>query len=265
MMLASWPMGLANAERGQLGDIPIGKDCLYLLNELKGAPNVTLFRGKGNIGDELILAGTRRFLNNIPHCEASVSDVSTISGHTALIVGSGGWSIPYHSQFPAVLPLIEERFDRVIILPSSYDMREGIVRDSLSKTKALVFAREVQSYESIRRVCDARVSHDFSFHYCYAPYAKAGSGYLLAFREDIDSTLSRIPPGNNDISRRCFSLDHWLWTIAGYDLIFTDRAHVMVAAACLGKRVLYRQNGYHKVLAMADYSLRNFSKVKPID
>jgi exopolysaccharide biosynthesis predicted pyruvyltransferase EpsI len=59
----------------------------------------------------------------------------------------------------------------------------------------------------------------------------------------------------------CFGLDHWLWTIARCDTVATDRAHVMIAAALLGKNVEYHGTNYHKVNAIAEYSLSDFPVV----
>jgi hypothetical protein len=38
----------------------------------------------------------------------------------------------------------------------------------------------------------------------------------------------------------------------------TDRAHVMIAAALLGKVVDYWTSSYHKVPSIADYALKAF-------
>ena len=246
------------------GAINLDDASLRLREELVRAPNVFLFRHRGNIGDELILAGTRRFLSAIPYQEVGVWNLGDATGHTALIVGSGGWCVPFHHQLPEALSQIESRFEKVIILPSSFDLREPIVQKALQKTKALVFARELPSFEQIRNTCNATISHDFAFHFDYTPYMHKGNGHLSAFREDVDSVSGKVPEGNLDISRQCFGLDHWLWMIARHDSVATDRAHVMVAGACLGKKVMYRANNYHKVFAIAEYSLSEFENVSSL-
>lgn len=225
------------------------------------APDVTFFRGSGNVGDDLIHAGTRRLLAGIPYREAGVWDAQNVRGHTALITGSGGWCIPFHGQLPDALPHIEERFERVVILPSTFDLAEPVVRDLLQRTKALVFARERVSYEQIRHVCHADIGHDCAFFFDFRPYQMPGSGRLNAFRADRDSQRAAVPAGNRDISLERFGLDSWLWTIARHATVATDRAHVMIAAAMLGKRVEYHGTSYHKVTAIAEYSLSDFPVV----
>jgi len=241
-------------------DTPPGLDAQRdrILRLLTGAPDVTFFRHAGNIGDDLIHAGTRRLLADIPHREVGTWDLQDAHGHTAVITGSGGWCVPFHHQLPATLPLIEARFERVVILPSTFDLAEPTVRHALQRTRALVFARERESYEQIRGVCEADLGHDCAFFFDFRPYRRRGRGHLVAYRTDAESARAEVPPGNNDISVTCFGLDHWLWTIARHETVATDRAHVMIAAALLGKRVAFHGTSYHKVAAIAEYSLSGF-------
>jgi hypothetical protein len=230
-----------------------------ILRLVEDAPDVTFIRHKGNIGDDLIHAGTRRLFADIPYREVGTWDLQDAHGHTALITGSGGWCIPFHHQLPMALPAIEQRFQRVVILPSTFDLAEPSVRYALQRTKALVFARERESYEQIRGLCNADIGHDCAFFFDFHPYLRRGIGRLLAYRTDAESTRADVPAGNNDISVTCFGLDHWLWTIARHDTVSTDRAHVMIAAAMVGKHVEYHGTNYHKVPAIAEYSLSGFS------
>ena len=156
---------------------------------------------------------------------------------------------------------IEPNFERTIILPSTFEIEEPSVRQALARTKAKVYARERVSYEAIRHLCDAALTHDFALHFDYAPFAAATpSGSLNCYREDPDSARP-WPEDNVDISRRCFELDQWLWTIAQHQTLRTDRAHVAIAAACMGRTVHYRSSGYFKLPAMVDYSLAGFANV----
>jgi hypothetical protein len=230
-----------------------------LLRMIADAPDVTFFRHKGNIGDDLIHAGVRQLLAGISYREIGTWDMQDARGHTALITGSGGWCIPFHHQLPQALPLIEDRFERVIILPSTFDLAEPIVLHALRQTKALVFARERQSYEQIRHMCNADIGHDCAFFFDFRPYRQRGEGHLVAFRTDGESPRANVPGGNDDISLTCFGLDHWLWTIARHASVVTDRAHVMIAATLLGKPVEYYRTNYHKVPAIAEYSLAGFA------
>jgi exopolysaccharide biosynthesis predicted pyruvyltransferase EpsI len=135
------------------------------------------------------------------------------------------------------------------------------VRDALSRTKALIFAREQVSFEAIRSLCHADIAHDCAFFFDFRAYRRSrrhSHGLLRAYRTDREAPGSPVPDGNNDISVTCESLDHWLWTISRYETVQTDRAHVMIAAALLGKHVQYRASSYHKVPAIAEFALRGF-------
>jgi hypothetical protein len=173
-----------------------------------------------------------------------------------LLAGGGGWCGAFHG-LPRWLPEIEVRFERVIVLPSSFDTEVEEVRRALARTRALVFAREEVSFRQIRTLCEADVAHDGAFYFDYSPYQREGEGALVAFRTDEESAFRAVPPGNRDLSATCSCLDEWLWTIARHQRILTDRAHVMIAGALLGKRVEYASSSYHKLPAMVDYALRH--------
>lgn len=229
-----------------------------LLRVVAGTRDLWFIRSHGNIGDELIYAGTRQLLSGMDYAEASGQNLNGVSGDTALIAGGGAWCQPYHEFMPELLPLVEERFQRVIVLPSSFDANVLPVRKALSNTNALVFARERESYRRIRDLCEADIAYDCAFFFDFRAYRRRGRGVLVAYRTDRESALKDIPPNNNDISVTCASLDQWLWTISRHEAVETDRAHVMIAAALLGKRVEYRASTYHKVPEVASFSLRGF-------
>lgn len=231
---------------------------MKLLRVVAGAPNVWFIRSHGNMGDELIYAGIRQLLLKTPYVEVSGQNLEGVSGHTALIAGGGAWCQPYHEFMPGLLPSVEERFERVIVLPSSFDVSVGPVREALSSTRAFVFARELESYRQIREMCNADIAYDCAFFFDFRPYRRRGEGLLVAYRTDKESALEEIPRDNNDISLTCTSLDEWLWIISRHEAVETDRTHVMIAAALLGKRVEYRASTYHKVPEVARFSLKGF-------
>lgn len=254
-----------------------------LLGEVSKSTDVTFIsHSLGNVGDYLIHAGTRQLLSEIPYKEVEfrwskraiasgrrrkedIRGLRGVRGHTALVTGGGGWCGPYHRTMPTVLPLIERRFERVLVLPSSADTSVPRVRKILARTKALVFAREHESYRQLRGLCETDIAHDCAFFFDFGPYKRHGQGLLTAYRTDAESAKRHdIPPGNDDISVSCKSVEEWLRAIACHEVVETDRAHVMIAAAMLGKQVRYRAGSYHKVPAIAEYALGGFP-VKRLD
>jgi exopolysaccharide biosynthesis predicted pyruvyltransferase EpsI len=235
-----------------------------LLREISGSPDLTFISHTlGNLGDYLIQAGTRQLLSRASYREVKfrwskaaiargnrtkkdVRGLQRIRGHTALVTGGGGWCGPYHRTMPTVLPLIERRFERVLVLPSSVDTSVPRVRKILARTNALFFARERESYRQLDGLCETGIAHDCAFFFDFRPYIRNGRGALTAYRTDAESAMrGELPLGNNDISVSCKSLDEWLWTIACHEVVETDRAHVIIAAETRSNRVRYHAGSYH--------------------
>jgi len=231
-----------------------------ILEAIGEHPDLVFVRGFGNRGDELIWAGTRSLLEVLVYREIGIEELPGASGGTALICGGGAFCRSFHELMPHVLAIAELRFERVIVLPSSFDTSVDAVRAALRRSSALVFARERESYRRIQPLCDARLAHDCAFFFDFSPYrATPGRGTLNAFRHDGESTGEHaLPSDNDDISTTAGSMDTWMRRIAAHELIRTDRAHVMIAAAMLDKRVEFVPGSYFKVSAIAEYALSGF-------
>jgi GT2 family glycosyltransferase len=224
------------------------------------ATGFTYVRGVGNRGDELIQAGTRRLFAGLDYREIGCEQIAAASGDLAVISGGGAWCRWFHEIMPRVLALAERRFARVVVLPSSFDATEETVCDALGRSRAVVFARERESFRQIRGLCDARLAHDCSFFFDFAQFVAVGSGLLNAYRRDREaSSAFPLPADSVDISLTYPALAPWLERIAAAALVRTDRAHVMIAAALLGKQVEYRASAYHKVPAIAEFALAGFA------
>src|SRR3984957_15572583 len=129
-----------------------------LLRAIGEPEDLTFIRLYGNIGDELIYAGTRQLLARRFYKEVGVRNLSEVSGHTALVAGGGCWCGPYH-DVAAHLPLIENKFNPVLPSPSSFHASVPLVRATPAATKALVFARERESFNGICQLCNANIAY----------------------------------------------------------------------------------------------------------
>lgn len=98
------------------------------------------------------------------------------------------------------------------------------------------------------------------------PGAPSG-GALNAFRIDGESAGNPLPEGNIDLSE-VFALgtipramgemaaQRFVNAIDLFDTIRTDRLHVGIASALLGKRVELHASNYFKIRAVYDFSMR---------
>lgn len=231
-----------------------------LLRELHGYDDVTFIQLRGNRGDELIWAGARAMLRDVDYREVHPDRLQRTSGQLALLAGCGGWCADFHGFAPDVLQQVEKRFEHVVVLPSTFEPSYGPVGDVLRASRARLFARDRVSYELVAPFADVGLAHDTAFFFDYTPYLRHGRGVLTAMRTDHASVadwdaLGLDQADNVDISRTARTLDEWLWWIARHRHVRTDRAHVMIAAAMLGKSVTYHVTTDHKVSGIAAYGM----------
>lgn len=229
-----------------------------LLRECTDAPDVTFIPLVGNRGDELIWAGVRSLLRDVDHREVPWKAVSDTGGSLALVAGSGGWCKDFHGLAHDVLLQAVERFERVVLLPSTFDPTYEPVAAALRATPARIWARDELSKGLMESVRPVEVAHDTAFFFDYGPWVRRGTGTLYAMRNDRSrvadwDALGIDPIRNDDISHTMKHLDQWLWHIAKHAVVHTDRAHVMIAAAMMGKSVVWYSTNDHKVGGIAAY------------
>lgn len=230
-----------------------------ILASLGQSQEITLVLLPGNLGDDLILEGTRQLFAGLVVREVSAEQLPFEDGELALIIGSGGWCTTFTGVMPETLAIAELRFDRVVVLPSTFEISAPLVHSALSGSGAHFFARELESFEQIRGVCSAELAHDAAFFADLTDFTAPGRGLLNAFRSDTArNPLTLPPPGNNDISATAGSLDAWLAEIERHAEIHTDRAHVMIAGALMGKRVRWLPDNYFKVQSLAESTLGEY-------
>ena len=243
----------------------IKKDTDTMREMLAQYKHIHFLLSHGNLGDQLIFAGTRSLLAKLDKKYTEHLIQEAPGGELALISGGGSWCRTWENFMHEHLPIIEAKYDKVIVLPSSFQ-RTPLIDATIWNSKKTTFcAREIVSYNLIRHFCQPTILlHDMAFHYDFTPYRKwngngngAGNRVLNSYRKDEERDMEVVWPSNNeDTSHMKGTLEDWLGHLAEYDTIKTDRAHVMIAGAMLGKMVLYRPSNYHKVPAIAEFSLK---------
>jgi len=238
--------------------------------------NVFVLLNSGNRGDGLIHMGGRALLEK---CGVSYQEIEfgrEVSGQTLLVYGCGGFCVPYHHNVQRTR-FYTQRFDKIYILPSSFDLSCDEVRRFIAELpkKIIVYCRERYSFEQVRQFAPYKenifLDHDLAFYVNYSQYKRPGTGTLIAFRRDSESIvplnikrkLSFLKlRRNKDVSKGpATEGESLLSLVAKYREIFTDRAHVAIAAAMLGKETYLFPNSYHKVKGIYEYSLSGFRNV----
>lgn len=209
----------------------------------------------GNTGDMLIREGTRQMLSAAGlACEEETAELTLAesAAKTLLVRGSGGFDRLFNKFMPDVVLRASRLYRRVVILPSSFDPREPVVKRCLVEGNVVAIAREMLSYDAIRSYGREFVSMDCAlYHRRFTPEAAlpastgavSGQEMLLVLRRDKGSPLESLglEPNaalNDDISLSVPAVDEWLGRIALATTVVTDRLHVAVAAVLLGRKLV---------------------------
>lgn len=276
---------------------PLDIDNTALLNELKKAGRFTYIPNPGNLGDMLIGAATLQFFaqNNLPCTLYGENGCSVAASDTVVYGGGGAWIPDYEKSYVNMLPLFA-RAAKIIILPGSF-YQCGKLLEVLDE-RFVVFCREEQSYNylvSARTKAKIILDHDmalrlqkdiltpdslnipYSDFYMvntirqnYAPGKDVGvflrndcekKPDIICPQGDID--LSAMGGGSVKSSREhiAFSAMLMLSVVDSVQTVITDRLHVGIAAALLGKEVYLLDNSYRKLSEVYKRSLQSLSNV----
>lgn len=260
---------------------------------LEGRP-AAFFSNPGNLGDALIEAGAQQFLssNGIAYrfynsrllrelhekhfklayaknrlleslslgtyvrYPLSLTEISQ-TYDAAIICGSGGFSNSANVALQ-IQELCSEYFADVIVLPSTYAIAPNSTRNTL------FFSRD--RFDSQTTAPFASFCHDMAFylHPDAAPPPQRSVGYHLRTDNESSGKLP-VPDGNFDISNAGIELDtpdRLFHEVAKSALIVTDRLHVCIAAALIGRQVYLFAGNYFKISAIYNSSIApHFSNV----
>lgn len=162
----------------------------------------------------------------------------------------------------------------IIVLPNSIS---GKVAKVLAKFPNLhLHCRGRRSLEIARKHgISCELTHDLAFTIDYTPWKKQGTGTLRCFRLDKESATNHRPPDNRDLSLdaveaftpgNCTAVaDRFIRTIAEYAEVETDRLHVGIVAALLGKTVRLYTGIDHKIREVYEFSLAGFPNVELLE
>jgi hypothetical protein len=221
------------------------------------------YPNRGNAGDGLIQAGLIQLCHRLGVTLEMVNYPEERTGKQVALIGAGcfcpgSWHMVDPVRFYAA------RFEKVYILSVTFEPAFAPVAKLLRELppNVTVFCRERTSYDAAQKLAphpeNIFLDHDLAFQIDVSPWKKSGQGELNCFRTDNESRLHRLPKPNFDISKMGREYHHTLLLdmIANFETINTDRLHVTIAGAMLGKKVRAFEGTYHKIRSVYEHSLR---------
>ncbi len=218
----------------------------------------------GNWGDSLIRTGAEAFFRTfkinyrtvrLRDLESGKINATKITGDPVLIVNGSGGYIPNYDLMGRVNTAISG-FSDVIFLPSTFVSR---FPDGPSDQNREFYSRDLA--ESLRAQPGSLFCHDMAF-FLGASSWRGGKGTGYLFRQDSEKPdASILPVGNVDISamgRTNKSASGFFRYLARFETILTDRLHVAIGGALLGRQVHLYANSYFKNRAIFQASLEPY-------
>ncbi|HTO73707.1 MAG TPA: polysaccharide pyruvyl transferase family protein [Gemmatimonadales bacterium] len=209
----------------------------------------------GNWGDGLIRAGTLRFLQQagigfteIEHVSRAERWLPWKRKGTLIYGGGGAWSSLWSHSFRTI-KRVGHLFERVVVLPSSFELRVSLPR-------VILYCRD--RFESQVNAPAAHFCHDMAF-FLGQQSAPSGSGVGWFLRTDAESAHGLpIPEGNVDLSQlgsHLTPVEPFFQALAKYAVIHTDRLHVAIASCLLGRELHLYPGAYFKNRAVFQSSI----------
>lgn len=262
---------------------PFQMDNSALVAELSKLPEFTYIPNSGNLGDMLIAKATLDFFdaNNLKYhmFDGTASD-------TIVYGGGGQWTADYEHHWQKWLGVFQNA-RRVIILPSSFNECRRLI--DILDGRFVVFCREPKSYKYMKSAkTKAKIILDHDMALRMTRRALAGrvavscwddAAAINAVRNAIQFPRSVVKFNRTD----CESAGHWdtdldlsavrygdatssrahidfcaklmFMAVDCADAVITDRLHVGIAAALMGKEVFLLDNTYGKLSGVYNHSL----------
>lgn len=246
-----------------------------VIREKSEGRQVIFLPNPGNFGDGLIRHGAKRFLYDyrIPHTEIHIGKGSAryflapylARRHRYLFVYSGGsaWGNNYRHAGD-ICAFISRFTDNLVVLPSTF-------YHSAPKVRGVLFRRD--EFESKEACPRSLFCHDMALYlmakglkYDFGP-PEIPVGY--AFRRDRESSRRFEEADDNlDLSalgNHMSNGEDFLREIARYGTIVTDRLHIGIGAAILGRRVKLHSGNDYKIRAIYRTSLTHVPTIEFLD
>lgn len=269
-------------------------DVALTLSHLRGQ-RVLLWSNPGNAGDALIRVATGHALERAGVQAQRLGPGADVRGRTVLIIGGGNLVPPYREADTAFLRFRRLGAERIIVLP--HTVRGNPACLEAANSDDIVLCRDAPSEHHVHASgtkATAFLAHDMAFHLdadaflgdpdlaalaspaLAATIERAGVGEVadrpvaLLTRRDVERGPDS-PSSDADISAlvafggspTASAVAAWclLTFISRCAAIVTDRLHVAIGSALLGKPCTLLPNSYDKNAAVYKHSLSSFPHV----
>lgn len=219
-------------------------------------PEITFIGGHGNAGDAVITLETLPWIRSLG-----------LEEDTIVFKGGG---LGHHRNLHELLDGLP-RDRRLVVAPTSLDAEAADILATFPR--AHVFCRGAVSLGLAEaRGISCALEHDLALRTdCTRWKDVPAEGTLNCFRGDVESATNHRPADNNDISlaaheawtpENCTEAAHdFIRTIAGYRTIRTDRLHVGIISALLGRETHLYVGTDHKIPEVHAHSLHHLGNV----
>ncbi|WP_170181977.1 polysaccharide pyruvyl transferase family protein [Phreatobacter stygius] len=274
-------------------------EAIDLLREFRNK-EVLYLPNSGNAGDSLISTATMQFFRRLNISYQAITLDANVDGKT-VILGGGGNFIPLYATIKNAFLRFAGRAKRIVLLPHTIRGNEDVISDL--PADVLLICREIPSYDhviSVNPKCETALAHDMAFHLDpdellvndpdadefqkvfltkladagVTPSAFSKRAEMRFFRTDGESTGKHgssdldisslfefgVWPRNSEKSSWCF-----LEAIRISQAVATDRLHVGIGSAMLGKPCKLHDNSYGKNREVFRHSLRRWSSVSFVE
>ncbi|MEO8494733.1 MAG: glycosyltransferase [Planctomycetota bacterium] len=230
-------------------------------NHLKSLAPFQFLSAPGNWGDAIIRSGTLRFFDELDVEYHELSHAGEARSNLPAVLGGSGGFCRYWNWSPRAARQLQELSRELVVLPSSFEAASLAWNED--KAGSTFYAREDESLRQIQDRCRVYFCPDMAFWNDTSGYSAPTVEILNAFRTDAESLgMFRRHSHNRDLSAEhdaTGNSQQFFAQIAKYSTIRTDRAHVAIAAAMLGRTVALYPNAYHKNSAIFRSGLSRFN------
>ncbi len=258
-------------------------DIADFLSEFKNKhKKIKYIANPGGAGDSMIVSGTFKLFKELG-LDYSIHKAHEKYDGDVLVYAGGGNLIDKYNSCRKFLQT-NHKDNEILILPHTISHCAELLNAFGSNVK--IIARELVSYQYIkanmRHSENAFLADDMAFQLDVPEAYKNQShiGECNVFREDAEKHPNiKIPEVNKDLQRDfkrggnffrpehvAVSVDNVFSYLSKFTEINTNRLHMSIAGALLGRKVNLYPNSYYKNKAMFDFSIKDkFKNVQFID